>query len=84
MNHALLEWMAAHPWLALALSFPTAFVIVSVAWCITSMLTTTMSNMVTLLTGIGSVVVTLVRGYPPARLLDDDQNYKDNDSSAGV
>jgi hypothetical protein len=76
----ILDWLAAHPLLGFALAWPTALTLVAFAWTVAGVIT----NMISLVSALGSLTVVLVRGYPPETTTtaeDDDDDSAPNYTS---
>jgi hypothetical protein len=65
MTIPLLDWASANPWLAFGLSFPTAMVIVSMAWLVAASCENAMNLILRLVNQVVNGAVILFRGYAP-------------------
>jgi hypothetical protein len=63
------QFIVENPLLAFFLAWPTALVLIAVAWCTTTLLTNTFSTLVNLVSQMFALVLTLVRGYPPKEMM---------------
>lgn len=61
----LLQFISDHPWISFFMAWPTALVLVSVAWLIASVLDNAYKLSIALVSQLMTCTVTLVRGYPP-------------------
>ena len=59
-----------NPWLAFFLSWPTVILLISFAWCFTTLVANTFNLFLEILSQIFALMLTLVRGYPPKGTFD--------------
>lgn len=62
----LLQFAVDNPWVAFALSWPLALVLITVALSTATAITNTIANFITLFNQIIAAFTVLCRGYPPA------------------
>ncbi len=77
MISPLLDWASQYPWLATALSFPTAMVLVVASWMAAEVASRGINLVIQLATLASNTFILIVRGYAPqsreANPEDDDQ-----------
>ncbi len=77
MTTPLLDWATQNPWLATALSFPTAMVLVVASWMAAEVASRGINLVTQLATLASNTFILTVRGYAPqsreAHTEDDDQ-----------
>lgn len=72
------QFMVDNPWLAFFMAWPTSLVLISVAWCTTTLLTNTFSALLNVLSQTCALALTLIRGYPPKETLEGLANAKES------